>query len=83
MGWVGLCGGAMTAVFDEAAAGDRRAARQARSVCAICPVQQRCREQVLDAPPWPEGEGPWGVVAGSVVPRPRRRRIVAVRGAAA
>lgn len=85
MGWVGLCGGSMTAVFDDAAAGDRRAARQAQSVCALCPVRKRCEEQVLESPPWPKGEGPRGVVAGAVVRRPprRRRRLAALDEVAA
>lgn len=76
MGWGGLCGGAMTAVFDDAAAGDQRATGQALSVCALCPIQEQCREQILLSPPWPRGEGPRGVVAGSVLRRPRRRLAV-------
>ena len=69
MGWDGLCGGPMTAVFDDAAEGDRRAAQQAQSVCALCPIQERCRQQVLESPPWPSDEGPRGVVAGSLLRR--------------
>ncbi len=82
MGWGGLCGGAMTAVFDDAAAGDQRAARQALSVCALCPIREQCREQVLLSPPWPMDKGPRGVVAGSVLRQPRRR-IAALDGVAA
>lgn len=83
MGWNGLCGGAMTAVFDDAAEGDRRAARQAQSVCALCPLQKSCQEQVLESPPWPEGQGPRGVVAGAVVRSPRRKRPAVLSGVAA
>lgn len=82
MGWGGLCGGAMTAVFDDAAAGDQRAARQAQSICALCPIQEQCRQQILLSPPWPRDEGPRGVVAGSVLRRPRRR-LAALDGVAA
>lgn len=79
MGWDGLCGGRMTAVFDAAAAGDRRAAEQAQSVCGLCPIRELCRRQILESPPWPLGEGPRGVVAGSVVRRPHRSRRRAAR----
>lgn len=78
MAWDGRCGGLMTAIFDEAARGDARAVEQALAVCGVCPIRHRCREQVLDAPPWPPGEGPRGVVAGVVVGlrgRPRRDRL--------
>ena len=74
MGWAGLCSGAMTAVFDHAAEGDRRAAQQAQAVCALCPVQDQCRQQILESPLWPSDEGPRGVVAGSLRHRPRRPR---------
>ena len=73
MGWDGLCGGPMTAVFDHAAEGDRRAAQQAQSVCALCPVQEQCRQQILESPPWPSDEGPSGIIAGSLHRRRRRR----------
>lgn len=83
MGWNGLCGGLMTAVFDDAAAGDQRAERQAQSICALCPIQEQCRQQVLQSPPWPRDEGPRGVVAGLVLRRPRRRLAPVLDGVAA
>lgn len=84
MAWNGRCGGLMTTIFDDAARGDERAVEQALAVCSACPIRRRCREQVLDAPPWPAGQGPRGVVAGVVVGlrgRPRGSRLTV--GAAA
>lgn len=78
MAWDGRCGGLMIAIFDDAARGDERAVEQALAVCDVCPIRRRCREQVLDAAPWPEGHGPRGVVAGVVVGlrgRPRLDRL--------
>ena len=78
MAWNGRCGGPMTAIFDEAARGNKRAVEQALAVCDVCPIRLRCREQSLDAPPWPAEGGPRGVVAGVVVGlrgRPRLARL--------
>lgn len=84
MAWQGGCGGLMIAVFDDAAAGNARAKRQAQEVCRVCPVRTQCRRETLERAPWPADGGPTGVVAGVVIrahhPRRRRQLVAASEG---
>lgn len=73
MGPTVRCGGLMRAVFDAAASGDRRAQSHALAVCELCPERVACLRRSVTNAPWPDGQGPTGVVAGLVITGRARR----------